>query len=64
MAGEILLNNRRLPRFFYSKIKGMTSILKRDNVINGICLTGSADEVECKVDKSTVVLKTCFLKNA
>lgn len=46
------------------KINGMASILKRGNVIKSIRLTGSPDEVECKVGKSTVVLKTCFLKKA
>jgi len=46
------------------KIKGMNATLKRGHVIKGIRLTGSSDEVECKVGKSTVVLKTCFLKKA
>lgn len=46
------------------KVKGMSTTLKRGNVIKNIRLTGSADEVECKVGKSTVVLKTAFLKKA
>jgi len=46
------------------KIKGMANTLKRGNVIKSIRLTGSPDEVECKVGKSTVVLKTQFLKKA
>jgi protein PhnA len=44
------------------KVKGMSTTLKRGNVIKGIRLTGSPNEVECRVGKSTVVLKTEFLK--
>lgn len=46
------------------KVKGMSTTLKRGNVIKNIRLTGSVDEVECRVGKSTVVLKTQFLKKA
>ncbi|MFZ6050468.1 alkylphosphonate utilization protein [Halocola ammonii] len=46
------------------KVKGMSKTLKRGNVIKNIRLTGSPDEVECKVGKSQVVLKTQFLKKA
>ncbi|MCJ8163793.1 alkylphosphonate utilization protein [Pontibacter sp. E15-1] len=46
------------------KVKGMTTILKRGNVVKNIRLTGSLNEVECRVGKSTVVLKTEFLKKA
>ncbi len=46
------------------KVKGMSTTLKRGNVIKSIRLTGSPNEVECRVGKSTVVLKTEFLKKA
>jgi protein PhnA len=46
------------------KVKGMSTTLKRGNVIKNIRLTGSANEVECRVGKSTIVLKTEFLKKA
>jgi protein PhnA len=46
------------------KVKGMSTTLKRGNVIKNIRLTGSPNEVECRVGKSTVVLKTEFLKKA
>ena len=46
------------------KVKGMSKTLKRGNVIKNIRVTGSPDEVECKVGKSQVVLKTQFLKKA
>ncbi len=46
------------------KVKGSSMTLKRGKVIKNIRLTDDAEEVECKVDGSMVVLKTCFLKKA
>ncbi len=44
------------------KVKGASNNLKRGTVIKKIRLTGKAEEVECRMGKSTIVLKTCFLK--
>jgi len=46
------------------KIKGMSKTLKRGVPIKNIRLTNSADAVECRIGKSQIVLKTCFLKKA
>ncbi|NLM99609.1 MAG: alkylphosphonate utilization protein [Campylobacteraceae bacterium] len=46
------------------KVKGMPKTLKRGETIKNIKLTSNVKEVECRVDKSTVVLKTEFLKKA
>ena len=46
------------------KIKGASNTLKRGTVIKNIRLTGKPEEVECKIGKSTIVLKTCFLKKS
>lgn len=46
------------------KVKGSNINLKRGTVIKKIRLTGSPDEVECKIGKAQIVLKTCFLKKA
>ncbi len=46
------------------KVKGMSKTLKRGNVIKNIRLTNSPQEVECRVGKSSIVLKTMFLKKA
>jgi len=46
------------------KVKGMSKTLKRGNVIKNILLTGSPVEVECRIGKSQIVLKTQFLKKA
>ena len=44
------------------KVKGSSLNLKRGEVIKNIRLTGSDDEVECRIGKSTVILRTEFLK--
>ncbi len=46
------------------KIKGMSKTLKRGNLIKNIRLTSDSDSVECRIGKSTIVLKTQFLKKA
>jgi protein PhnA len=46
------------------KIKGMSKTLKRGTLVKNIRLTGKETEVECRIGKSTIVLKTQFLKKA
>ena len=46
------------------KVKGTSSTLKRGTLVKNIRLTSSAEEVDCRVDKVQIVLKTCFLKKA
>lgn len=44
------------------KVKGTSLNMKRGSVVKNIRLTGSTEEIECKDGRSTLVLKTCFLK--
>jgi protein PhnA len=44
------------------KVKGTSNTLKRGTVYKNIRLTSKDGEIECGKGKSTVVLKTCFLK--
>tara|TARA_R110002072_G_scaffold49277_33_gene134067 strand:- start:4087 stop:4296 length:210 start_codon:yes stop_codon:yes gene_type:complete len=44
------------------KIKGMSKTLKRGTAVKSVALTANPAEVECRIGKSTIVLKTCFLK--
>ena len=46
------------------KIKGMSLTIKRGTKVKNIRLTNNPQEVECRLGKSTVVLKTQFLKKA
>lgn len=44
------------------KLRGSSSVYKRGTVVKNIRLTGSSDEIECRMGKSTIVLRTEFLK--
>ncbi len=44
------------------KVKGASMTLKRGKTFKKIKLTNKSGEVECREGKSTLVLKTCFLK--
>ena len=46
------------------KVKGTSTTLKRGKTIKNIRLTSSEEEVECRVDGTIMVLKTCFLRKA
>jgi protein PhnA len=44
------------------KVKGSSSVIKRGTTVKNIRLTGSDKEIEGKVEKTVMVLKTEFLK--
>lgn len=46
------------------KVKGSSIALKRGKVFKNIHLTDNEEEVECREGRSTLVLKTCFLKKS
>lgn len=46
------------------KVKGSSSVIKRGTIVKNIRLTDSEDEIEGKVEKTTMVLKTMFLKKS
>jgi len=46
------------------KVKGSSQMLKRGTVFKKIRLTSDEGAVECREGKTTLVLKTCFLKKA
>ncbi len=46
------------------KVKGASLTLKRGTLFKNIHLTSSQEEIECREGKSTLVLKTCFVKKA
>lgn len=46
------------------KVRGTSSVIKRGTVVKNIRLTDDEEEIEGKVEKSMIVLKTCFLKKA
>jgi protein PhnA len=44
------------------KVKGSSLNLKRGTVVKKIKLTDDADEVDCRINGSSIVLRTEFLK--
>lgn len=44
------------------KVKGSSINLKRGRTFKNIRLTSKSDEVECREGRSTIVLKTMYLK--
>ncbi len=46
------------------KVGGSSMTLKRGKTFKNIQLTSKEGEVECREGRSTLVLKTCFLRKA
>lgn len=46
------------------KVKGTSTTLKRGTIVKNIKLTSNEEEIDCRVGKVQIVLKTCFLKKA
>ena len=44
------------------KVKGSSMVIKRGTKVKSIRLTENPEEVDCKIDGSSIVLNTCFLK--
>lgn len=62
--GNILQDGDSVTLIKDLKVKGSSITLKRGTVMKGIRLTDDADEVECRQGKTTIVLRTEFLKKA
>ncbi|MFC0182876.1 phosphonoacetate hydrolase [Pseudarcicella hirudinis] len=62
--GTILAEGDSVTLIKDLKVKGTSTTLKRGKMIKNIKLTSNEEEVECRVDKVQMVLKTCFLKKA
>jgi len=46
------------------KVRGSSSVIKRGTMVKNIRLTDDASEIEGRVEKTTMVLRTEFLKKA
>ncbi len=44
------------------KVRGSSMVIKRGTKVKSIRLTDNPEEVDCKIDGSSIVLKCCFLK--
>ena len=62
--GHVLVDGDSVTVTKDLKVKGMAMTWKRGQKVKGIRLTGDPEEIECRVGKATVVIKTCFVKKA
>jgi protein PhnA len=60
--GNILNNGDSVTVIKDLKVKGSSMVIKRGKVVKNIKLTDDSDEVDCRVDGSSIVLRTEFLK--
>ena len=44
------------------KLKGTSTTIKRGTTVKNIRLTDSADEIDCRINKISVVLRTVFVR--
>ena len=44
------------------KVRGSSMVIKRGTKVKSIRLTENPEEVDCQIEGSSIVLKTCFLK--
>ena len=44
------------------KLKGSSTVLKRGTTVKKIKLTDDADEIDCRINGSSIVLRTEFIK--
>ncbi len=44
------------------KVRGSSMVIKQGTKVKSIRLTDNPEEVDCKIEGSSIVLKTCFLR--
>jgi protein PhnA len=60
--GNILSEGDSVKLIKDLKVRGSSSVLKRGTLVKNIKLTDNEEEIEGKVDKAVMVLKTMFLQ--
>ena len=60
--GAELLNGDAVTVIKDLKVRGSSMVIKRGTKVKSIRLTENPEEVDCKIEGSSIVLKTCFLK--
>lgn len=60
--GAILADGDAVTVIKDLKVKGSSLVIKRGTKVKSIKLTENPEEVDCRIDGSGIVLKTCFLK--
>ena len=63
-VGNLLIDGDTIVLSKTLKIKGMSKTLKRGDKIKNIRLINDPNNIECRVGKSQIILKTCFIKKS
>lgn len=60
--GTVLVDGDSVTVIKDLKVKGSSMVIKRGTKVKSIKLTDIPEEVDCRIDGTSIVLKTCFLK--
>jgi len=60
--GNILNNGDTVKLTKDLKLKGTSTTIKRGTSVKNIRLTDNPDEIDCRVNKMSIVLRTEFIK--
>ena len=63
-VGNVLNDGDKIIVAKTLKVKGMSKTLKRGDKIKNIRTIGDPNNIECRVGKYQIVLKTCFVKKS
>lgn len=60
--GTILADGDAVTVIKDLKVRGSSMVIKQGTKVKSIRLTDNPEEVDCKIEGSGIVLKTCFLR--
>lgn len=63
-TGKVLADGDTITLTKDLKLKGTNTVIKRGTKVKNIRLTDDADEIDCRVNKMSIVLRTEFVKKA
>jgi protein PhnA len=62
--GNILIDGDSVTVIKDLKVKGSSDVIKRGTTVKNIRLTDDPAEIDCRVNKTAMVLRTEFIKKA
>jgi protein PhnA len=62
--GNILADGDSVTVIKDLKVRGSSEVIKRGTMVKNIRLTDDVDEIDCRVNKTAMVLRTEFVKKA
>ena len=62
--GNLLVDGDSVSVIKDLKVKGSSDVIKRGTMVKNILLTDNPAEIDCRVNKTAMVLRTEFVKKA